>query len=59
MTIIAPMPVEEVERAVLKCALEELTFRVSLRENDSSMPSRDTGNKPAKLDRPQSRPAAY
>ena len=59
MTIIAPMPVKEVERAVLKHALEELTFRDRMRENDSAMPSRDTGSKPAKLDRPQSRPAAF
>jgi thymidylate kinase len=59
MTIIAPMPVKEVELTVLKHALEELTFRDRPRENDSSMPSRDTGNKPAKLDRPQSRPAAF
>jgi thymidylate kinase len=57
MTIIAPMPVQEVERAVLKHALEELTFRVRPRENDSVMPSRDTGCKPEKLDRPQTRPA--
>jgi hypothetical protein len=53
------MPVREVERAVLKHALDELTFGVRLRENDSAMPSRDTGSKPAKLDRPQSRPAAF
>ena len=59
MTIIAPMSVKKVELAVLKHALEELTFRVRLRENDSAMLSRDTGNKPAKLDRPQSHPAAF
>jgi hypothetical protein len=53
------MPVKEVERAVLKRALEELTFRDRLRENGSAMPSRDTGSNPAKLDRPQSRPAAF
>jgi hypothetical protein len=59
ITIIVPMPVKDVERAVLKYALEELRFRVRLRENNDDMPSRDTGSKLAKLDRPQTRPTVF
>jgi thymidylate kinase len=51
MTIIAPMQVEEVERAVLNYALEELLLTVGLRENDGDMSSRDTCSKLAELDR--------
>jgi thymidylate kinase len=57
MTILAPMPVKEVKRAVLNYALAELPFKARLRENDGGTPSRDSGGKPAKMDRPQIRPA--
>jgi thymidylate kinase len=57
MTILAPMPVKEVKRAVLNYALAELPFKARLRENDDVMPSRDRGGKPAKLDRSQIHPA--
>jgi len=59
MTVIAPMQVKEVERAVLKYALEELSLKVRLRENDGAMSSRDTGSKLARLDRLQTRPTVF
>jgi thymidylate kinase len=57
MTIIAPMSIHEVKRAVLGHALRVLSFRAPQRENDGTAPS-DKSSEPAKLDRPQSRAAA-
>lgn len=58
MTVIAPMPIQEVERAVLKHALTELSFRALQRKGDGGIDSRDNGSETAKLDRPRTRPAA-
>lgn len=41
MTVIAQMPLEEAERAVIRHALEELTFRTTERENDGDTAPRD------------------
>ncbi len=58
MTVIAPMPVQEVERAVLRHAREHLSFRPPQRENEVATASRDYSGERAELNRPQTRPAA-
>ncbi len=58
ITVIAPMPIQEVERAVLGHALKELSFRPSEPENDAGISAKDNVNEEAELERPQTRPAA-
>ncbi len=58
MTVIAPMPIQEVERSVLRHAQEDLSFRPSQRENDVAMALRNRSDERAELDKPQTRPAA-
>jgi thymidylate kinase len=43
MSIIAPMPIPEVEQAVLRHTLRELSFRSHQREDESGISSRDNG----------------
>ncbi len=50
LTIIAPMPIEEVERSVLSYARKELSFRVSQQRNDASTASSDDGKEKGKPD---------
>lgn len=58
MTVIGPMPIQEVERAVLRYAREDLSFGPHQRETDVVTASSDFSGERAELDRPQSRPAA-
>lgn len=58
MTIIAPMPLQAVEQEVLKHALNEPYSGETTREVDGSLEPRKLTGKTAKLDRPQTRPAA-
>jgi thymidylate kinase len=56
MTVIAPMSIFEVERAVLGHARNELSFRTSKRESDGATNSTDYGDEPAESIGPQTRP---
>jgi thymidylate kinase len=58
MTVISPMPIEEVRRAVLRHAMEKLTFKTTEQECDDGLASRHDGGGPPELDGPQSRTAA-
>jgi thymidylate kinase len=57
MTVIAPMPIHEVERAVLGHARIELSLRTPHSENDGATASRDRSGEPTELDSPQTHPA--
>jgi thymidylate kinase len=56
MTVIAPMPIQDVTWAVLRHALEELSFGTLEPEDDGGMIQKEEGSEPAKLDGPQARP---
>jgi thymidylate kinase len=58
ITVIAPMPIREVERMVLKHARNVLSCRAPRRASDDEMASRGDSDAPAKLERRQTRPAA-
>jgi thymidylate kinase len=58
ITVIAPAPIQEVEQAVLGFALKELSFDAPRGNGGSGLNSMDHAVEPAKLDGPQTRPAA-
>jgi len=58
MTMIPPMPIEEVKREVLYHAQKELSFEANQRDNHENMACGEYSGDAAKLDRPQTRPAA-
>jgi thymidylate kinase len=58
ISVIAPAPIQEVEQAVLGFALKELSFNAPRDNEGSGLNSMDHGVEPAKLDGPQTRPAA-
>jgi thymidylate kinase len=58
MTIIAPMPIEEVEGAVLRQALRELSFKEDQRENEGGIATRNNDIEAGNLDGPRSPSAA-
>jgi hypothetical protein len=58
MTVIAPMPIHEVEGAVLGHTRNELSFRAPLREGNGSTASTACSDEPVELGEPQTRPAA-
>lgn len=58
MTIIAPMPIQEVKRVVLRHALKELSFRAPQRRSDVGMAPGDSGGESPKLEKPQTRAVA-
>ncbi len=58
MTVIDPMPVKEVEQAILRHALTQLSFRDHPGNIDGGTASRQFYVKEAKLDEPQTRAAA-
>ena len=57
ITVIAPMPIEEVKREVVKHAMEELSLAAVHRQKEIGITHRE-GDEPAKLDGPHARPAA-
>jgi len=58
-SVIGPMPIQEVERAVLSCAREEHLFRGHRQKNDDCMASSDEGKEQGKPDPPQIGPASF
>jgi thymidylate kinase len=59
MTVIAPMPVEDVKREVLRHAMREMSFDAGRPEkNAQGAGAEEFGGEPAKLDGPYTRPAA-
>lgn len=65
MTVIAPMPIQEVEQTILGYALKELSVRahehdddIGIKDNVDGTSSIDRDSGQAKLDRPQTHPAA-
>jgi len=58
MTIIVPMPIQDVERAVLGHALTKLSLRFRQPKSDVSMTSENSGSDTARQNMPQVRPAA-
>jgi thymidylate kinase len=59
MTVIGPMPIEKVTEAVLKYALEELSFSALDREHNCGSASGDNCSELSELDGPQSRPSTF
>ena len=57
ITVIAPMPVLEVEQAVLRLALAELSFNGHKRNNDNDMVPGEYASEVSTPDRPQTRSA--
>jgi len=57
MTVITPMPLEEVTRAVRLHALEKLSLRTLQHEEECGIVQRDCSNVPGKLDGSNIRPA--
>ncbi len=57
MTVIAPMPIQDVERAVLRHALEKLSLRAFEREVHGGLIQIEDRSAPAKMDESQTRPA--
>jgi hypothetical protein len=58
MTVIAPMPVQEVKRAVFRHAFERLSFRAHKTKKDGCLALRADGGQWSGLDGPESRPAS-
>jgi thymidylate kinase len=58
MTVITPMPICEVERAILWHARNELLFGIPQRESDDTAASTNCGDGPAELGESQIRSAA-
>lgn len=59
MTVIAPMPIREVERAVLGHARNVLLFRTPQRKSGGATASTDYGDLPPQLEGQQTRPTPY
>ena len=57
MTVIAPMPIQDVERAVLRHALEKLSFRAFEREGHGGLIQPVDSSAATKMDESQTRPA--
>ena len=57
MTVIAPMPIQDVERAVLRRALEKLSFRAFEREGHGGLIQPVDSSAATKMDESQTRPA--
>ena len=55
MTVIAPMPIREVERAVLRHARNKLSFRTPQRESGGAMASTDCNGESAAAEGPPGR----
>jgi thymidylate kinase len=53
ITVIAPMPIREVERTVLRYVLNELSFRAPRLESGGDMASKGSDDEPAELERQQ------
>ena len=58
ITVIAPMSIQEVERAVLGHARSELSFGNPRRESDGALESRDHRDEPAELESQRTSPTA-
>jgi hypothetical protein len=58
MTLIAPMPIEEVKMAVLRNAVERLSFRTLKTKNDKCLVLRADEGQWSGPDEPESRPAS-
>jgi thymidylate kinase len=59
ITVISPMPINMVKRAIAMQVRNELSFRAPQRRNNSASACRDSGNEPAEMDSRQARPASF
>jgi thymidylate kinase len=59
ITVIPPMPISIVKRAILMRVRNELSFRAPQRKNRSALAPRDGGDEHVELDSRQARPASF